>query len=202
MKALEDIEALTAIYGDAPSEIALRKVTTQLTPAYARWIEGARFCVMSTVGPEGTDASPRGDDGPVVRILDAGTLALPDWRGNKRLDTLRNIIRDGRVSLMFFVPGSMNVVRVNGRAVVTDDAALCESFEQAGKHPQTCTVITIGEVYVQCARAILRAGLWSGVDESADLPTMGDMLRDATQGEVDGANYDIGWENRARDTMW
>lgn len=202
MKPLEDIEALTAIYGDSPSEIALRKVTTELTPAYARWIEGSRFCVMSTVGPEGTDASPRGDDGPVVRILDAGTLALPDWRGNKRLDTLRNIIRDGRVSLMFFVPGSMNVVRVNGLAVVTDDAALCESFEQAGKYPQTCTVITIGEVYVQCARAILRAGLWSGVDESADLPTMGDMLRDATQGEVDGASYDIGWESRARDTMW
>ncbi|MBV7408384.1 pyridoxamine 5'-phosphate oxidase family protein [Maritimibacter sp. DP1N21-5] len=203
MRRIEDIASLEAIYDTAkPSDAAIRKVTAHLTPAYRRWIEASRFCVVSTAGPEGTDTSPRGNDGPVVRIVDPVTLVLPDWRGNKRLDTLRNIVRDGRISVMFFVPGSGNVVRVNGQAMVTDDAALCASFEQQGKHPQTCTVISVTEVYAQCARAIMRAGLWSGADESAGLPTMGEMLRDATKGEVDGEGYDLDWAARAKDTMW
>jgi uncharacterized protein len=93
---------------------SLTKVAPGLTPLYRQWIEAARFCVLSTVGEDGTDGSPRGDDGPVVRVVDARTLWLPDWRGNNRIDSLRNIVRDGRVSLMFMVPGSANVVRVNG----------------------------------------------------------------------------------------
>jgi uncharacterized protein len=108
-------------FSTRPSPTSLAKVARRLTPLYRRWIEAARFCVLSTVGPEGTDGSPRGDDGPVVRVVDDRTLWLPDWRGNNRIDSLRNIVRDGRVSLMFMVPGSNNVVRVNGRAVLTDD---------------------------------------------------------------------------------
>ncbi len=100
-----DIAALEALYADAPGERAQTKVRSHVTPLYARWIAASRFCILSSVGPEGTDASPRGDDGPVARLLDPGTLALPDWRGNNRIDSLRNIVRDGRVSLMFLVPG-------------------------------------------------------------------------------------------------
>ncbi len=103
MAKIETIEALEALYG-APSGAALRKVAKRLTPMYRQWIAASRFCILATVGPEGTDASPRGDDGPVALELDAGHLALPDWRGNNRLDSLRNIVTDGRVSLMFMVP--------------------------------------------------------------------------------------------------
>ena len=114
MKVIETIAALEALYPSKPSEPATIKVTDWLTPSYRAWIAASRFCIVSTVGPEGTDASPRGEDGPVALELDERTLAIPDWKGNNRLDTLRNIVRDGRVSLMFMVPGSMNVMRVNG----------------------------------------------------------------------------------------
>jgi uncharacterized protein len=106
------LDDLHAHYGQ-PGEAATVKVTPQLTPAYRAWIDRSRFCVLSTVGEEGTDGSPRGDDGPVATVLDPQTLALPDWSGNNRIDSLRNIVRDGRVSLMFLVPGGNNALRVN-----------------------------------------------------------------------------------------
>ncbi len=125
MKYLKTVEDLEQLYG-TPGEASLVKVARQLTPpCYRAWIMASRFCVLTTVGgDEGTDGSPRGDDGPVVLELDDKHLALPDWRGNNRIDSLRNIIRDPRVSLMFMVPGSTNVVRVNGAARLTDDADL------------------------------------------------------------------------------
>ncbi len=201
MRRIETIEALEALYGPVP-EAARIKVTDRLTPSYRTWIERARFCVVSTIGPEGTDASPRGDDGPVVRVADAQTLLLPDWHGNNRVDSLRNIVADGRVSLMFMVAGSDNVIRVNGRAILTDDPELTNSFARAGKAPRSIVVIRIAEVYSQCARALMRAGLWTRGDQSTGLPSVGDMLRDATEGRFDGAAYDTAWAARARDTMW
>ena len=161
MQFIDDIATLETLYG-RPGAPALRKVARHLTPAYRRWIAASRLCVLATVGPEGTDASPRGDDGPVVQELDPQTLALPDWRGNNRLDSLRNIVRDGRVSLLFLVPGSDNVVRVNGTARLTADADLRARFDRDGQQPATVIVITIAEVYIQCARALMRAGTWAG----------------------------------------
>ena len=113
MQWIETTEGLEALYGEVASA-AISKVARRMTPLYRKWIMQSRLCMLSTVGADGTDGSPRGDDGPVVAELDPGTLAMPDWRGNNRLDTLRNIVTDGRVSLMFLVPGSNNVVRVNG----------------------------------------------------------------------------------------
>ncbi len=202
MKLIEDIAALEAIYDRAPSPAAMRKVARRMTPLYRKWIMASRFCILSSVGPEGTDASPRGDDGPVALELDPGHLALPDWRGNNRIDSLRNIVRDGRVSLMFMVPGSDDVVRVNGRAVLTDDPAMVARFEQKGQHPRSVIVVEIAEIYTQCARAIMRARLWAGEDESTDLPTIGDILTEMTDGEIDGAAYDAEWPSRAWDSMW
>ena len=201
MRRIEDTAALEALYG-VPGAPALRKVADRLTPLYRDWIMASRFCVLSTVGPQGTDGSPRGDDGPVVLELDPQTLAMPDWRGNNRLDSLRNIVADGRVSLMFMVPGSTNVVRVNGRAFLTDDSDLRARFEKAGRQPATVIVIEIAEVYTQCARAVMRADLWSGRDESAGLPTVGAILAEMTQGEEGGAPYDATWGARAEKTMW
>ena len=201
MEFIETLGDLEARYG-VPQAASTTKVADLLIPEYRAWIERSRFCILSTVGPEGTDASPRGDDGPVVRVLDDRTLALPDWRGNDRIDSLRNIVRDGRVSLMFMVPGSVNVIRVNGRARVTDDAGLCGSFAREGHAPRTVTVIALEEVYFQCARALLRSRLWAGVDESAGLPTPGQMLAAMTAGAVGGPDYDAEWPGRAAKTMW
>jgi PPOX class probable FMN-dependent enzyme len=201
MEYISDIDELETHYG-TPSVAAIRKVAQRLTPEYRRWIMASRFCVVSTVGPEGTDGSPRGDAGPVVTEIDEQTLAMPDWWGNNRLDTLRNIVRDGRISLMFMVPGSNTIVRVNGIAKVTVDTDLRAKFDIKGKQPRTVIVIKIGEIYTQCARAPMRAGLWTAKDESAGLPSMGAILTAMTDGEVDGAAYDDAWQDRAAETMW
>ena len=194
-----DIAALEALYAQ-PSEASLIKVTDHLTPQYRQWIAASRFCILSTIGPEGTDGSPRGDDGPVVHIADDRTLLLPDWRGNNRMDSLRNIVRDGRVSLLFLIPGSTTAMRVNGTAHLSVDPALLAGFARAEGLPRTVIVIDIAQVYSQCARALIRADIWRR-DDSAGLPTVGDMLRGVKAG-FDGAGYDADWPGRAAQTLW
>lgn len=201
IQAINDIDALEALYG-TPSAPALRKVALQMTPLYRKWIMASRLCMLSTVGAGGTDGSPRGDDGPAVLELDPATLAMPDWRGNNRLDSLRNIVTDGRVSLMFLVPGSNNVVRVNGTAMLTDDADLRARFDKNGHLPATVIVISIAEIYTQCARAFMRARIWNGTDESVDLPRTGEILAEVSNGAEGGAAYDSAWPARAAKTMW
>ena len=206
MTWITNLDDLHRHYG-TPARPARVKVTPHLTHAYAAYLARARFCILTTVGPEGTDASPRGDEGPVVRILDPRTLALPDWKGNDRIDSLRNIVRDGRVSLMVLIPGSNTAIRVNGTARVTADDALRQSFARDGALPRTIMVITIAEVYSQCARALIRSALWTSGDQSDGLPTVGDMLREITEGGIDGlvidgAAYDADWPVRAAKTMW
>ncbi|MEM6372769.1 MAG: pyridoxamine 5'-phosphate oxidase family protein [Pseudomonadota bacterium] len=200
MDFIDSIEGLEALYG-TPGAASLRKVADHLTPLYAKWIAQSRFAVLTTVGPNGTDGSPRGDDGPVATLLDRHTLAMPDWRGNQRLDSLRNVVEDGRVSLMFMVPGSNTVVRVNGQARLTADADLRASFEHKGRQPATVIVISVHEVYTQCARAVMRAGLWSR-DDAEGLPTPGEILAEVSEGEEGGATYDAEWPERAAKTMW
>mgnify|MGYP003968089969 CR=1 FL=1 len=201
MQTIKSIKELESLFNE-PGKAALLKVTSVLTPAYRKWIEHSRFCVLSSVGPEGTDGAPRGEDGAVVQVLDAKTLALPDWRGNQRIDTLRNIVRDGRVSIMFMVAGSNNVIRVNGTAQVSADTAITERFERQGKQPKVVIIITIEEVYFQCARALMRAGLWSDGDQSEGLPTAGEIMTEISEGELNGVAYDEGWLERAEKTMW
>jgi len=200
MKSITSIEALEELY-DAPLPSPLAKVKKTLTPNYRKWISRVRFVVLSTVGPEGTDTSPRGDIGPVVAIENDHTLLLPDWRGNNRLDSLRNIVRDGRVSVMFMIPGCMNVVRVNGHAILTDDAGLRTQFETKGRTPRTVIVITINEVYFQCAKALMRSELWAGKDWSGTVPTAGEFISEFTKG-LDAEAYDIGYGAYAKDCMW
>lgn len=200
MTYVEDIAELEALYG-LPGRASLDKVATQMTPLYRKWISASRLCILSTVGPDGTDGSPRGDDGPVVTELDPSTLAMPDWRGNNRMDSLRNIVADGRVSLMFLVPGSNNVVRVNGRAKVSLAPELISRFSDRGRAPRSVIVIRIAEIYLQCARALLRSEIWTS-DKVPDLPSVGDILHEMTSGEIDGATYDADWAPRAAKTMW
>ncbi|MEL6452549.1 MAG: pyridoxamine 5'-phosphate oxidase family protein [Pseudomonadota bacterium] len=200
MDVIDDLDALQALYPAAvPS--ALRKVAPQLTPLYQRWIEAARFCILSTVGPDGVHGSPRGDDGPVVRVEDAGTLAMPDWRGNNRLDCLRDIVADGRAALLFMIPGTNTTVRVNGSARLTTDAALRQSFAKGDKLPATVILFEISEVYTQCAKALMRSDFWAR-DDAAGLPTVGEILADMSNGVDGGAEYDRTYPEYAKPRMW
>ena len=146
MKFIGSIEELKNIYG-LPREAALKKVTHKITLSYKKWIEKSSFCIISSVGSQGTDASPRGDDESVIKILNDKTIALPDWQGNQRIDTLKNIVEDGRVSLLFMVSGSNNVVRVNGQAKITIDNSLISVFNNKNIHPKTVILINVHEVY-------------------------------------------------------
>lgn len=200
METIKTLGELETIYG-TPSAKSVDKVWTRLTPLYRRWIEASRFVVLTTVGPEGTDGSPRGDDGPVVTVADEKTLLLPDWRGNNRLDSLKNIVEDGRVSLMFMVSGSGNVVRVNGRAVLTTEASVTQQFAKSGVTPKTVTVVTIGEIYFQCAKALMRSELWSGEDLSGAVPTAGEFIREFVDG-FESEAYDAEYPAYAKPNMW
>lgn len=202
MTIIRTVEELKAIY-DGVTEASTAKVTHTLTAEYRQMIEASPFVALATVGPEGLDCSPRGDLGGVVRIRDDATLLLPDWRGNNRVDSLMNIVRDPRVALMFLVPGSNTTMRINGRAEISVDPALLESFDMDGKHPRSVTVITIDEVYFQCARAVIRAELWNPERfvDPADLPTPGTLLK-AAKADFDKETYDREWAARAAKTMW
>ncbi|MBB6506811.1 hypothetical protein F4695_000130 [Rhizobium soli] len=202
MTVITTVDELKAIYGDS-SEASLAKVTRFLTAEYRQMIEASPFVALATVGPEGIDCSPRGDLGGVVRIEDERTLALPDWRGNNRIDSLINIVRDPRVALMFLVPGSTTTMRINGRAVISVEPGLLQSFEMDGKHPRSVTVITIDEVYFQCARALMRSDLWNPAHfvDPKSLPTPGTLLK-AAKADFDKETYDREWADRAAKTMW
>ena len=197
---IETIEELEALYG-TPKPASQVKVADHLTAEYGAYIKASPFVALATVGPEGLDCTPRGDDGQVVFIENDKTLSLPDWRGNDRLDTLRNIVRDPRLSLMFLVPGSNTVVRVNGTGRISASPELLQRFAKSGKAPRTVLLISIDEIYFQCARAVMRADLWSGNPAPA-LPTAGEILASMTDGEVGGSEYDKTWPARAEKTLW
>ncbi len=203
MAAIATIEELEAIYG-ATNDASTVKELPGLNAEYRAYVEASPFCALATVGPEGMDCSPRGDAGQVVRIADPRTLMMPDRRGNNRVDSLRNIVRDPRVALMFMAPGSNTVMRVNGRAQVRTDADLLESFRMEGKLPRSVIVVSIDVAYFQCARALMRAEIWNPerfVDPRS-LPSAGQMLAAASAGEVGGEAYDREWPARAAASMW
>ena len=200
MKIINSIEELESLYEPAaPGPIS--KVCNHITPHYHRWINASNFLILSTVGPEGTDGSPRGDSESVVRIVDKNTLWLPDWRGNNRMDSLRNIVSDGRVSLMFMIPGTNNVVRVNGSASLTAQTEITSQFDRNNKSPKSVIVVTVNEVYFQCAKALMRSRLWVAGDLSAGIPTAGQFLKELRD-DFDASSYDDGYPEYAKDRMW
>ena len=203
MSIVATIDELEAIYG-FPGETSTAKVADRVTPSYRALIERSPFAVLATCGPEGLDCSPRGDVAGFVRIHDEKTLMMPDRHGNNRIDSLRNIVRDPRIALLFLIPGSGNTLRLNGRAFVSVDFELLSSFEMDGKAPRSVIVITIEEVYFQCARAILRSDLWNP-DNRVDpksLPTPGRILAEMSDNRIGGEDYDRAWPERARRSLW
>ena len=203
MSVIATVEQLEAIYGQ-PNDASTVKVAGWVTPSYRLLIEKSPFAALATSGPEGLDCSPRGDLPGFVRIHDDRTLMMPDRRGNNRIDSLRNIVRDPRIALLFLIPGSGSTLRVNGRAQVSVDPNLLTSFKVEGKAPRTVVVMTVDEIYFQCARAIVRSDLWNP-DKRVDprsLPTPGQILADMSDNRVGGEQYDREWPERARRTMW
>lgn len=185
------VEALAALYG-APVEASLAKEIDHVNPHYRALVEAAPFFALATSGPEGLDCSPRGDAPGFVRVADAKTVLIPDRRGNNRIDSLRNIVRDPRVALLFLIPGVGETLRINGRAEISVDPELLASFAVDGKAPRSVIVVRVERVYFQCARAILRAKLWDPARrvERASLPSTGTILAELSQGRVGGESYD------------
>jgi len=203
MNRIDTVEQLEQIYGE-PAQPSLVKVTDYITPHYAAFVEASPFVALATCGPEGLDCSPRGDLAGFVRMHDVRTLMMPDRRGNNRIDSLRNIVRDPRIGMLFMVPGSGNTLRVNGKGHLSSDEDLLASFAVEGKAPRSVIVLETEAVYFQCARAIVRSKLWSSeaqVDPKT-LPTPGQVLAALTNGEVGGKPYDDAWWERARKTLW
>ncbi|TGQ72620.1 pyridoxamine 5'-phosphate oxidase family protein [Mesorhizobium sp. M00.F.Ca.ET.186.01.1.1] len=203
MPVITTVEELEALYG-LPGEASLVKELDHIIPEYAAFIEASPFVALATCGPEGLDCSPRGDLAGFVRIVDAKTVMMPDRRGNNRADSLKNIIRDPRVGLLFLVPGSGTTLRINGRAHITTDSELCGSFTIDGKAARSVTVVAVDSVYFQCARAIVRSDLWNPARyvDPKSLPTPGQILEITSRKNIDGEAYDKEWPERAKKTMW
>ena len=203
MATLTTVAELEAIYA-VPNEASIVKEVDRVTPHYRTFIEASPFVILATSGPEGLDCSPRGDCPGFVRISDEKTLMLPDRRGNNRIDSLRNIVRDPRVGLLFLVPGAGMTLRLNGRACLTTDAAVLASFAVEDNAPRSVTVIAVKTVYFQCARAIMRSDLWNSAKhaDGQGLPSAGEMLAALSDNRVGGAVYDQTWPERAKQTLW
>jgi len=203
MSTITTVEQLEAIYGE-PSEPSLVKEMSFITPEYRALIEVSPFVALATSGPEGLDCSPRGDETGFVRIHDERTLMMPDRRGNNRVDSLKNIVRDPRVGLLFLIPGSGTTFRVNGRAHLSVDPDLLESFAVDGKAPRSVIVITVETAYFQCARAIVRADLWNPEKhvDAKSIPTPGKILAACSANRVGGDAYDKEWPERAKASLW
>ena len=203
MHTIDSVAQLEALYG-TPNAASTVKESATVTPEYRRLIEASPFAILATTGPEGLDASPRGDAPGFVRIADERTLLLPDRRGNNRVDSLRNVVRDPRCALLFLIPGSGTTLRVNGRAHLSIEPSLLQSFLMDGKAPRSVLVFAIDTIFFQCARAVIRADLWNPARhvDPKSLPTPGQILAACSAGEVGGDAYDREWPERAKASMW
>jgi uncharacterized protein len=193
---------LEALYGK-PMGAAVIKEIDHISEHYRRFIEVSPFVVLATSGPEGLDCTPRGDPAGFVRVVDERTVMLPDRRGNNRIDTLRNIVRDPRIALLFLIPGIGRTLRINGRAAISVDPELCASFTMEGKAPRSVIVVTAESVYTQCPKALVRSRLWDAnlhLAESA-LPSSGTMMK-ALQAGFDADTYDREYPQRLKETIY
>ncbi|NYH14637.1 pyridoxamine 5'-phosphate oxidase family protein [Paraburkholderia bryophila] len=200
---LTTIEQLEAIYGQ-PHECAVRKEIPTINEDYRAFIEVAPFVVLATAGPEGLDCSPRGDAPGFVRVIDERTLALPDRPGNNRIDSLRNIIAEPKLALLFVIPGVGESLRVNGRGRITDDPKWLDSFAVVGKLPRTVLLIDVDAVYFHCSKALVRSKLWDPARhiERSRLPSAGEIHRRINGASFDAATYDRELDERVRTTLY
>jgi PPOX class probable FMN-dependent enzyme len=196
-------QQLEQLYGEVfPPAIA--KEIDHVNAHYRAFIEAAPFFALATNGPDGLDCSPRGDPAGFVRVHDEKTLLIPDRRGNNRIDSLRNLVHDPRVALLFLIPGCSETIRVIGRVKISVDPALCKSFVMEGKTPRCVLVVAVERVYYQCAKAIVRSKLWDPATQidRKSLPSSGTILAGITGGRIGGPDHDRGAPERLKATIY
>jgi len=200
---ISDLSALEALFGPV-GEASIRKEVTHLHPVYRQWIEASPFAVLATAGPGGLDTSPRGDPAGLVTVVDERTLLLPERRGNNRIDSLRNILADPRVALLFLIPGVGETMRVNGRARISVSPDLLQRLAMDGQPPKCVIEVTVESVLFQCARAMQRSKLWAPPESrpATAVPSAGTMLAALTDSAIDGAAYDRDLPQRQRTTLY
>jgi PPOX class probable FMN-dependent enzyme len=201
--AVSDIATLERLYG-APAAASIKKEIAYVHPCYRKFIEAAPFVLLATSGPGGLDLSPRGDAAGFVRVHDEKTLLLPDRRGNNRIDSLRNILHDPRVALLFLIPGIGETLRVVGSASIHINPDLLATFAVDGKLPRSVLAVKVEAVFFQCSRAVLRSNLWDQSKHVSrdDLPSPGKILAVLSDGEIDGLKYDAELPERLKSTMY
>jgi uncharacterized protein len=197
------VDALERLYG-TPYGPSLAKETDRISAHYREFIEAAPFFALASAGPDALDCSPRGDAPGFVRVADEKTLLIPDRRGNNRIDTLRNILNDPRVALLFLIPGCGETIRVNGRAKISTDPALLQDFVVDGKAPRSVIVVSVDRIFYQCAKAIVRSKLWDPATQidRKTLPTSGTILAGITGGKVGGPEHDRAYPERLKATIY
>jgi PPOX class probable FMN-dependent enzyme len=201
---ISTLAELEAVYPDEVYPPARVKETDRITKAYRALIEASPFCVIATSGPDGLDTSPRGDPKGFVRVVDEKTIILPERRGNNRIDSLRNLVTDPRIALIFLIPGVSETVRVIGRATISADPELTAGFAMQGKAPRVVLVIAVEKVFFQCAKALVRSKLWdpSLHVERATLPTAGKILAEISGGKLGGDEHDRLAPERMKATIY
>ena len=200
---IADVAALERLYG-APAGAAVEKELDHIHPHYRAMIAASPFVVLATGGPDGLDTSPRGDPAGFVTVEDDKTLLIPDRRGNNRVDSLRNIIANPQVALLFLIPGVGETLRVNGRAIISTAPTLLNRFSVGGKLPRSVIVVHVDTVFFQCSRAVWRSKLWDPAQhiERSSLPSLGTMIEDISQARIDGAAYDSGLYERLKAALY
>ena len=197
------VQQLEALYGERNPNSILKELD-RISAGYRKLIEAAPFVAVATSGPEGLDCSPKGDAAGFVRILDDKTLAIPDRPGNNRLDGFRNILRDPRIALLFLIPGVGETLRVNGRAEISIEPTLMQSFAVNGKLPRCVLIVHIESVYFHCSKAIVRSKLWDPATqvERSTLPTSGKILAEISGGKLGGDEHDRAYPERLKATIY
>ena len=203
---LTSIEALESVYGTIVPG-ALAKELDHISEHYGQFIANSPFVIVATSGPEGLDCSPRGDPPGFVRIENSKTLLLPDRRGNNRIDTLRNLVRNPAISLLFLIPGVGETIRVNGSAQIETTPALLKSFQMQNKIPRSVIRVKVHSIYFQCQKALARSQLWTAKYriERNQLPSTGTMIQrmmEDQQTDFDGKAYDEGYAERMKKTIY
>lgn len=200
---VDTLEQLEALFGEV-GQASIQKEQSFIHPHYRAMIEASPFAVLATAGPDGLDASPRGDTPGFVAVEDERTLLLPERRGNNRVDSLRNLIADPRMALLFLIPGVGETLRVNGTARISVAPELLQRFAVDGKPPKCVLVIHVETAYFQCARAIQRSRLWQAAADglAAGVPSPGTMLADFSNAQIDGEQYDRDLPERQRTTLY
>jgi PPOX class probable FMN-dependent enzyme len=197
------VEQLEAVYGE-PYGPAVAKEIDYISAGYSKLIEAAPFVAIATGSSDGFDCSPKGDAPGFVRILDDKTLAIPDRPGNNRIDGYRNILRDPHVALLFLIPGVGETLRVNGRASISIEPDLMQSFAVNGKLPRSVLIVHIETIFFHCSKAIVRSKLWDEATkiDRKSLPSTGSIIAEVSQGRLGGEAYDRDAPERIKSMLY